>query len=148
MKISFAPISRAHVYVSTQHMAHALLQVDVYLASLQGNDRAILDGEAADQGFVKVLCEQAVMCRLLACIARLKRLQLTFYRTPFFAAQDTDIIVGATIVASRAGEMVNEITMAMQNGIGLGAVARVVHPYPTVLKPSASRCLVKPASSR
>jgi pyruvate/2-oxoglutarate dehydrogenase complex dihydrolipoamide dehydrogenase (E3) component len=43
----------------------------------------------------------------------------------------TDRILGATIVASHAGEMINEITLAMVAGIGLGTLARVIHPYPT-----------------
>ena len=40
-------------------------------------------------------------------------------------------IVGATIVARHAGEMINEVTLAMTAGIGLGRLASVVHPYPT-----------------
>lgn len=43
----------------------------------------------------------------------------------------TDQILGATIVARHAGEMINEITLAMTNGLGLGAMARTIHPYPT-----------------
>jgi pyruvate/2-oxoglutarate dehydrogenase complex dihydrolipoamide dehydrogenase (E3) component len=43
----------------------------------------------------------------------------------------SDKIVGATIVARHAGEMINEITTAMVGGIGLGALAAVIHPYPT-----------------
>jgi pyruvate/2-oxoglutarate dehydrogenase complex dihydrolipoamide dehydrogenase (E3) component len=43
----------------------------------------------------------------------------------------TDRILGATIVASHAGEMISEITLAMVAGIGLGTLARVIHPYPT-----------------
>ena len=43
----------------------------------------------------------------------------------------TDRILGATIVARHAGEMINEITLAMVAGIGLGTLARVVHAYPT-----------------
>ena len=42
-----------------------------------------------------------------------------------------DTIVGATIVASSAGEMINEITMAMVNRIGLGRIDNVIHPYRT-----------------
>ncbi|MDQ3187920.1 MAG: mercuric reductase [Pseudomonadota bacterium] len=43
----------------------------------------------------------------------------------------TDRILGATIVARHAGEMINEITLAMVAGIGLGTMARVIHAYPT-----------------
>jgi pyruvate/2-oxoglutarate dehydrogenase complex dihydrolipoamide dehydrogenase (E3) component len=43
----------------------------------------------------------------------------------------TDKILGATIVAKHAGEMINEITVAMKYNIGLGKLASVIHPYPT-----------------
>ena len=43
----------------------------------------------------------------------------------------TERILGATIVARHAGEMINEITLAMVAGVGLGALARVIHAYPT-----------------
>jgi pyruvate/2-oxoglutarate dehydrogenase complex dihydrolipoamide dehydrogenase (E3) component len=43
----------------------------------------------------------------------------------------TDRILGATIVARHAGEMISEITVAMAGKLGLGAVAGVIHPYPT-----------------
>jgi pyruvate/2-oxoglutarate dehydrogenase complex dihydrolipoamide dehydrogenase (E3) component len=48
-----------------------------------------------------------------------------------FCHKGTDEIVGATIVAERAGEMINEITLAMKNNIGLRAIGRNVHSYPT-----------------
>ena len=44
----------------------------------------------------------------------------------------TDEIVGATIVGSHAGDMISEITVAMQSGMGLSKLASVIHPYPTV----------------
>jgi hypothetical protein len=34
-------------------------------------------------------------------------------------------------VAEHAGEMISELTLAMTAGVGLGAVANVIHPYPT-----------------
>ena len=46
-------------------------------------------------------------------------------------AAGSDRIVGATIVASHASEMISEITLAITKGIGLGAIADVIHPYPT-----------------
>lgn len=42
-----------------------------------------------------------------------------------------DQILGATIVGSHAGDMISEITVAMQGGMGLGRLANVIHPYPT-----------------
>ena len=43
----------------------------------------------------------------------------------------TDRIIGATIVASHAGEMINGITLAMVAGLGLRGLGRVIHAYPT-----------------
>ncbi|ACY18984.1 pyridine nucleotide-disulphide oxidoreductase dimerization region [Haliangium ochraceum DSM 14365] len=44
----------------------------------------------------------------------------------------SDTIVGATIVAPHAGELIGELSLAMSRGIGLGALGAVIHPYPTV----------------
>jgi pyruvate/2-oxoglutarate dehydrogenase complex dihydrolipoamide dehydrogenase (E3) component len=43
----------------------------------------------------------------------------------------SDRIVGATIVARHAGDMIGEVTLAMTAGVGLGRLASVIHPYPT-----------------
>lgn len=44
----------------------------------------------------------------------------------------SDQIIGATIVAEHAGEMIGEIVLAMTNRIGLRRLASTIHPYPTV----------------
>ena len=49
----------------------------------------------------------------------------------FHIRKGTDQILGATIVGSHAGDMISEITVAMQAGMGLGKLASVIHPYPT-----------------
>jgi pyruvate/2-oxoglutarate dehydrogenase complex dihydrolipoamide dehydrogenase (E3) component len=46
-------------------------------------------------------------------------------------AKGTDRILGATIVAAHAGEMIGEITVAMVGGLGLSKIAQTIHPYPT-----------------
>jgi pyruvate/2-oxoglutarate dehydrogenase complex dihydrolipoamide dehydrogenase (E3) component len=43
----------------------------------------------------------------------------------------TDQIVGATLVARHAGEMISEITLAMRTRIGLKSLSGLIHPYPT-----------------
>jgi pyruvate/2-oxoglutarate dehydrogenase complex dihydrolipoamide dehydrogenase (E3) component len=43
----------------------------------------------------------------------------------------TDCLVGATVVARHASEMISELTFAMTAGLGLGMLARTIHPYPT-----------------
>ena len=45
--------------------------------------------------------------------------------------EGTDTILGATVVARHAGEMINEISLAIVAGIGLSGIARVIHTYPT-----------------
>ena len=43
----------------------------------------------------------------------------------------SDEILGATIVASHAGEMISEVTTAIVHKIGLSKMSSVIHPYPT-----------------
>jgi pyruvate/2-oxoglutarate dehydrogenase complex dihydrolipoamide dehydrogenase (E3) component len=43
----------------------------------------------------------------------------------------TDKILGATIVAAHAGDMISEFTLAMKGGLGLSAITGTIHPYPT-----------------
>jgi pyruvate/2-oxoglutarate dehydrogenase complex dihydrolipoamide dehydrogenase (E3) component len=43
----------------------------------------------------------------------------------------SDRIVGATIVARHAGEMISEVTTAIVGKLGLSALSGVIHPYPT-----------------
>lgn len=42
-----------------------------------------------------------------------------------------DEIVGATIVAQNAGDMMGSFSIAMTQGVGLGSIANCIHPYPT-----------------
>ncbi|CAK0854221.1 unnamed protein product [Prorocentrum cordatum] len=77
------------------------LEVDVFRADLEHNDRCILEGDHHG-GFVKILCKKG-----------------------------TQQVVGGVIVAERAGEMLAEITLAAQHGIPVSALGHTVHPYPT-----------------
>ena len=43
----------------------------------------------------------------------------------------TDRILGATVVAADAGNLISEVTVAMKAGAGLGAIGSAIHPYPT-----------------
>ena len=42
-----------------------------------------------------------------------------------------DKILGATIIAANAGDMISEISLAMTNDIGLSGIGNTIHPYPT-----------------
>ncbi|MEA5552532.1 mercuric reductase [Anabaena cylindrica UHCC 0172] len=66
----------------------------------------------------------------------------------------SDQILGATIVANHAGEMISEITTAIVNKIGLSKLSTVIHPYPTqaeAIKKSADayrRTLLTPRTKK
>jgi pyruvate/2-oxoglutarate dehydrogenase complex dihydrolipoamide dehydrogenase (E3) component len=46
-------------------------------------------------------------------------------------AKGSDKILGATIVAPHAGDLLHEFVLAMKAGIGLGTIASTIHAYPT-----------------
>ena len=53
-----------------------------------------------------------------------------------------DRILGATLVAEHAGDMIGELCLAITHNIGLGKIASVIHPYPTqgeVIKKAADQ---------
>jgi len=45
--------------------------------------------------------------------------------------EGTDRILGATLVAEHAGEMIGEVALAMTAGVGLARIGATIHPYPT-----------------
>jgi pyruvate/2-oxoglutarate dehydrogenase complex dihydrolipoamide dehydrogenase (E3) component len=45
--------------------------------------------------------------------------------------EGTAELLGATVVASHAGDLINEISLAMSAGLDLHALSRVLEPYPT-----------------
>jgi pyruvate/2-oxoglutarate dehydrogenase complex dihydrolipoamide dehydrogenase (E3) component len=46
-------------------------------------------------------------------------------------AHGSDRILGATIVAERAGDLLHEVVLAMKAGVGLKAISGTIHAYPT-----------------
>lgn len=48
-----------------------------------------------------------------------------------YVKRGSDKILGATIIARHAGEMISEITTAMMAGAGMSKLAQTIHPYPT-----------------
>lgn len=48
-----------------------------------------------------------------------------------FVKDGTDKILGATIIARHAGEMISEVTTAMVAGVGMKSLSVTIHPYPT-----------------
>ena len=70
-------------------------------------DRAIVSGQTA--GFVKLIAGPR----------------------PVLRGAGGGRIVGASIVASRAGELIHEPTLALRTGMFTGRLAQTVHAYPT-----------------
>jgi pyruvate/2-oxoglutarate dehydrogenase complex dihydrolipoamide dehydrogenase (E3) component len=92
----------AHVGMYEQD-AHAKgTAVDTLTVPLAEVDRAVLDSEGDEQGFLRVHLKKG-----------------------------TDEILGATLVADHAGDLIAELCLATTKRIGLGAIASVIHPYPT-----------------
>jgi pyruvate/2-oxoglutarate dehydrogenase complex dihydrolipoamide dehydrogenase (E3) component len=63
--------------------------------------------------------------------------------------EGSDEILGATVVARHAGEMINDLSLALVAGIGLETIARVIHAYPTQaegIKKAAMAYVRKPPS--
>ena len=52
-----------------------------------------------------------------------------FLRVHF--AKGSGRILGATLVAENAGDLIGELTLAITTGASLGAIGRTIHPYPT-----------------
>ncbi len=48
-----------------------------------------------------------------------------------YCRNGSDRIVGATVVAAHAGDLIGEVTLAMKNKIGLKKIGSTIHPYPT-----------------
>jgi pyruvate/2-oxoglutarate dehydrogenase complex dihydrolipoamide dehydrogenase (E3) component len=92
----------AHVGLYEKDARAKGIEIDTLTVPLSEVDRAVLDG-AAD-GFLRVHVDK-----------KSKRGR----------------IVGATLVAEHAGDMIGEICLAVTHGIGLGKIASVIHPYPT-----------------
>jgi uncharacterized membrane protein YdjX (TVP38/TMEM64 family) len=61
--------------------------------------------------------------------AVIEREELGFIKV--LAAKGSDKILGVTIVAAHAGDLLHEFVLAMKYRVGLGQLARTIHAYPT-----------------
>jgi len=88
------------------------LETDEYLTRSDMSGGAVLSAFGGNE-FIRVLCRRG-----------------------------TEDIVGATVVAEHAGEVLSEITLAVQHKVGLSKIGRTVHPYPSVVE-SIQQCGVQ-----
>lgn len=94
------------------------------------------DPEVAHVGLYERDCvekglEFEVLRRELAAVDRCKCEGVTEGFVKLLVTPRAGKILGATIVGPTAGDMISEITLAMQAGITAGTLAGVIHPYPT-----------------
>ena len=92
----------AHVGLYERDAREKGHEVETLTIHLADVDRAILDG--ADEGFLRLHVEKG---------------------------SKEGKILGATLVAEHAGDMIGELCLAVAHGIGLDKIAGVIHPYPT-----------------
>ena len=92
----------AHVGLYEKDAREKGIETETLTVPLSSVDRAILDG--ADEGFLRVHVAKG---------------------------SKDGRIVGATLVAEHAGDMIGELCLAVTHGIGLAKIAGVIHPYPT-----------------
>lgn len=79
------------------------LQIDYEITKYEINDLDRAIADNHDIGFVKVV-----------------------------TAKGSDKILGATIVAAHAGDLLSEFTLAMRYKLGLNKILSTIHPYPTM----------------
>jgi pyruvate/2-oxoglutarate dehydrogenase complex dihydrolipoamide dehydrogenase (E3) component len=92
----------AHVGLYEKDAREQGFELDAISVPLASVDRAILDGE--DEGFLRILLERG---------------------------SKKGRILGATLVAEHAGDMLGELCLAIAKGVGLADIGGVIHPYPT-----------------
>jgi pyruvate/2-oxoglutarate dehydrogenase complex dihydrolipoamide dehydrogenase (E3) component len=92
----------AHVGLGEKEAAQTGVAYDLFRVELAEVDRAVCESED-DSGFAKILTRKG-----------------------------SDEILGATIVAPHAGDLIHEFVVAMNARIGLGKIAGMIHAYPTL----------------
>ena len=132
----------AHVGLYEAELDKRGVRYTSYRRELRDVDRCKCEG--VTEGFVKIRSPSPPPARAsvpaFAC-KRLRtpfspvasRIELTPHSPLWFksAREGSDEILGATIVGPSAGDMISEITLCMNNGIGLSKLAGCIHPYPT-----------------
>lgn len=99
-RVTYTDPEVAQVGLNVQELDQQGIKYDTWMSKMDGNDRAICDGET--KGFIKV-----------------------------HTAQGSDKILGGVIICSRAGEMINDISLAMHKKFGLKTFVDITFPYPT-----------------
>jgi pyruvate/2-oxoglutarate dehydrogenase complex dihydrolipoamide dehydrogenase (E3) component len=127
------------------HMAEATARIVLHNALLRGRSRLSVltvpwctytDPEIAHVGlYVREAREHAIPVKTFTILMHDVDRAVTDGDEEGFlkihVKEGTDEILGATVVARHAGEMINELSLAITARIGLGELGRVIHVYPT-----------------
>lgn len=127
------------------HMADALARIVIRNALFWGRQKAsklivpwctYTDPEIAHVGlYPKEADEQGIAIDTFQeSLSEVDRAVLDGETTGFVkihVKKGTEKIIGATIVARHAGEMISELTLAMVSNTGLKTLGSTIHPYPT-----------------
>ena len=127
------------------HMADALARIAIQNSLFFGGKRAsdlvvpwctYTDPEIAHVGLYENEAEeQGIDVETLTVpLSEVDRSQLEGSEEGFLRLhlkKGTDRIVGATLVADHAGDILGELYLAISQKIGLGKIAATIHPYPT-----------------
>jgi len=127
------------------HVADAMARVAVRNALFYGRERVsaltipwctYTDPEIAHVGLYEHEARQRgiVVQTFIQPLAEVDRAVLDDETEGFLKVnvrQGTDQIIGSTLVARHAGEIISELTLAIVGGLGLTTIARTIHPYPT-----------------
>ena len=131
------------------YVADKGIVVDDFLRT--SNRRIFAAGDVClEHQFVDVAAASArIVVHTALCFGRERGIPVTTYTVPMHEVDraiidgeesgfvkihvrdGTDTIMGATVVAHHASEMINGLSLAMVAGIGLGTISRVIHTYPT-----------------
>jgi pyruvate/2-oxoglutarate dehydrogenase complex dihydrolipoamide dehydrogenase (E3) component len=127
------------------HVADALARIAIQNALFHGRAKAsdlvvpwctFTSPEVAHVGLTAAEAEErgAQVNTLTIPLSELDRARLDGEDEGFLTlhlAKGKDRILGATLVAGHAGDMLGELCLAITAGVGLGKIASVIHPYPT-----------------
>lgn len=91
----------------------------------------IAEREAAAHGGRVAYLPMAEVDRAVAAGATRGFVKLLVGPRPILRNAGGGKVVGATVVANRAGELIAEIALALRTGMFAGRLAQTVHPYPT-----------------
>jgi pyruvate/2-oxoglutarate dehydrogenase complex dihydrolipoamide dehydrogenase (E3) component len=105
--VTFTDPEVARVGLAEAEAAHRARGARVAFLPITEVDRAVATGET--RGFVKLIAGQR----------------------PVLRAAGGGRILGATVVASRGGELIHEAALAMRTDLFTGRLAQTVHAYPT-----------------